>query len=134
MGFAPSGVWNVRLRPHQQIAGDEDDAFVRAAAGRGRQLADGLVGDVNADHGETAVVEFPEVRAAATCGGLRAVCVRVLAEAFEKSHAPVLTMVRYYVKSFASIFSTWHPASRNKSSVPASPPFCGGNAKNRGCP
>src|SRR5665213_2056430 len=83
-------VRNVALGVDQEIARQADDAFIRAATGRRRQLGGGGIRDVNADDGEVAAFKLPNVRAAPAGGGLRSILVRVRAEAFDKSHAGLL--------------------------------------------
>ena len=73
-------VRNVRFGQHQGFARHPDNAFVRPATGCGREMADGLVGNVDADHGKIAVFEFQNIRAAAQGGGYRTSGVRVGAE------------------------------------------------------
>jgi DNA-binding XRE family transcriptional regulator len=76
--------WNIRLGEHEGLSRNPDDALIRAAAGGGWQLAEGSVGDVAPDNGEVARVELPDVGTTAQAGRLRAVCMRIRAEAFQK--------------------------------------------------
>jgi hypothetical protein len=71
---------NVRLGVDEKIARDSDDPFIRPAAGRRRQLWLGSVCDVYANHGEIAIVEFPNVGTPIATDALRAVGVWVLAD------------------------------------------------------
>ena len=77
-------VGDVALCVHQEVARQTDNSFIRATTGRWRQLRCCGGGDVYADDGEVAVVEFPNVRATPAGGGLCSVCVRVRADAFCK--------------------------------------------------
>jgi hypothetical protein len=77
-------VGNVPLGVHQEIPWQTDNAFVRPATGGWWQLSGGGIGDVNADHGEVAVRELPDVWATATGCGFGSVFVRVRADAFKK--------------------------------------------------
>ena len=72
-------VRNVPLGIDEQIARDEHDALVRAAACCRRQLPGGFV-NIDADDGEIAGGEFPNVRAVLQGDGLCAVGVRIGAD------------------------------------------------------
>ena len=105
-------VGDVALGVDQQIARQADNSFVRTTAGGWRQLGDGGIGDVNTDDGEVATFNFPNVGTATAGGGFCSIGVRVRADAFGKSHALHLTMVRCLVKAVWHYF--FHVAS-NKS-------------------
>jgi len=77
-------VGNVSLGVHQEIPWQTDNPLIRSATGGGWQLRGGGIRDVNADHGEIAVCELPDVRATATGCRFGSVCVRVRADAFKK--------------------------------------------------
>ena len=83
-------VGDVALGVDQQVAREPDNPLIRATAGRWRQLWCCGSGDVYADDGKVAIVEFPNVRATPAGGGLRSVLMRVWADAFDKSHAELL--------------------------------------------
>ena len=83
-------VGDVVLGVDQQIAREPDNTLIRATTGCWRQLGCCGGGDVYADDGVVAIVEFPNVRATAAGGGLRSVLMRVWADAFDKSHAELL--------------------------------------------
>ena len=103
-GKDPLGpVRDVRLGIHQYIARDSHDPFVWSATGRGRQRP-GQIRDVNADDGEIAALDFPNIRAIVATDALRAVGVRVRADAFDKNHGEYVTVVSYYVNSFLAYF------------------------------
>jgi hypothetical protein len=103
---------NVALGIHQQIARQTDNPLIRPATGRGRQFVGGGISDVNADHGEIAVVELPDVRATLAGGGLRSVFVRVGANAFFK-HGKHITTVKYFVNQFSRNSLPCHQVSNN---------------------
>src|SRR6185312_1458357 len=77
-------VGNVPLGVDQQVARQADDPLIRPATSRGRQVRFGVSGDVDADDGEVAIFQFPNVGAAITGDALRAVGVRVRANAFRE--------------------------------------------------
>src|SRR6267378_8477941 len=78
-------VRNVALGVDQEIARQADNPLIRATASRRRQLPR-RIRHVDADHGEVAIVELPNVRATPAGGGFRSAGVRVGAEAFDESH------------------------------------------------
>ena len=98
-------VGDVAFGVYQQIAWQPDNPFIRPATGCGRQFGGGHIGNINTDDGEVATFNFPDVRAAPAGGGLRSVGVRVGADAFDENHAPLLTIVRCFVKAFWDYFS-----------------------------
>ena len=110
--MALEAVGDVPLGVHQKIARQTDNPLIRATTGRWRQLGDGGSGYIDANDSEITVIKLPNVRAIPAGGGLRSVLVRVGADAFDKSHAPLLTMVRCFVKPVWHYFN--HVAS-NKS-------------------
>ncbi len=63
---------NVRSREDQGFSGHPDDGFVGTTAGRGWQFRLGPAGDVDADDGKIAILQFKNVRAAAAPGRFRA--------------------------------------------------------------
>ena len=83
-------VGDVAFGVHQQLARQTDNALIRTTASRWRQLGDGSFGDVNADDGEVAIVELPNVGAPTAGGGLRSIGVRVRADAFCENHSRIL--------------------------------------------
>ena len=83
-------VGDVALGVDQQVAREPDNPLIRATAGRWRQLWCCGSGDVYADDGKVAIVEFPNVRATPAGGGLRSVRVRVRADAFNENHGCIL--------------------------------------------
>src|SRR5882672_820120 len=56
-------VWNMGLGENEKLAWNAHHPLSRSATGRGRKLAR-LFRDVRANHGEIAVVQLPDVRAA----------------------------------------------------------------------
>lgn len=105
-------VGDVPLGVHQKIARQTDNPLIWATAGRWRQLGEGGSGDVDANHGKITTIQLPDVRATPAGGSLRSILVRVGADAFDKNHALLLTMVRCFVKPVWHYFN--HVAS-NKS-------------------
>ena len=83
-GITSNRVRNVPLGVHQKIAGNSDYPLVGATADCGRQFRAGGVSDINANHREIAVCEFPDVGAIIERNCLPAVCVRVWADSAEK--------------------------------------------------
>jgi hypothetical protein len=77
-------VGNVRLGVDKEISRDANDPFVRSAPSSRGQFRSGSVRDVYADHGEIAIIEFPNVRAPATADGLCSVGVWVGAKPVQK--------------------------------------------------
>ena len=77
-------VGNVLLGVHQKTARQTDNPLIRPATGGGWQFRGGGIRDVNADHGEIAVGELPDVRATATADRLCSILMRVRADAFKK--------------------------------------------------
>jgi hypothetical protein len=73
---------NVPLGVHQKIARQADDPFIPSAAGSWRQFRSRSIGDVYADNGEVAVLEFPNIRTSISTDAFCAVGVRVRADAF----------------------------------------------------
>ena len=63
------------------------------------------MGDVETDHGEIAVVEFPNIRATLTSHAFRSIGVGIRANASDKSHTQHLTIVRCFVKPISLYFS-----------------------------
>ena len=84
-------VRNVRLGEDERFARHKHDALIRSAAGRRRQAVGGRFRDVYADDGEITGGEFKNVGAAVERHGLRAVGVRIRAEAAEKFKPPPRT-------------------------------------------
>jgi hypothetical protein len=74
-------IGNVGFGENKRFAGDSDNALIRAATSRGRQLGSGSIGDINANHGKVAIGEFKDVRATDSLG---AIFVRVRAEPAKK--------------------------------------------------
>jgi DNA-binding XRE family transcriptional regulator len=70
-------VWDINFSFNQKIPRDENDALIRPAAGGRRQFVDGFLCDVDADYGEVAVRQFPDVGTTAAADGLRSVLMRV---------------------------------------------------------
>ena len=95
-------VGDVALGVHQKITRQTDNPFIRTATGCRRQFGGGSIRDVDADHGKITIFEFPDVRTTPAGNGLCSIGVRVGADAFDKIHAPLLTMVRCLVKT------VWH--------------------------
>lgn len=60
---ALQGVGDVPLCGDQDAARDADDSFIRPAADRRRELANGVGGDVGTDDGKIAALQFQDVRA-----------------------------------------------------------------------
>ncbi len=83
-------VGDVALGVHQQIARQADNALIGTTAGGWRQLGDSGIGDVNADDGEVAAFNFPDIGTAPAGGSLRSILVRVRADTFGKSHSGIL--------------------------------------------
>ena len=103
--MALEAVGNVAFGVHEQVARQTDDPFIRSTTGRGRQFGDGSIRDVDADDGEIAVVEFPNVRATPAADSLGSILVRVRADALDEIHTSLLTMVRCFVKPVSAYFS-----------------------------
>jgi hypothetical protein len=82
-------VGDVMLGVDQEVARQPDNPLIGATTCRRRQFT-GSTRDVNADDGEVATLKFPDVWAALAGGGLRAVGVRVRADAFDKNHNRIL--------------------------------------------
>lgn len=76
---ASDRIGDIPLGLDEQMARDQDDAFVRPATGRGRELFDPVC-DMDADDGEIARFQFPKVRAIHERDGLCAVGMRIRAE------------------------------------------------------
>ena len=70
-------VWDINFSFNQKIPRDENDALIRPAAGGRRQFVDGFLRDVDADHREVAIRQFPDVGTTAAGDGLGSVLVRV---------------------------------------------------------
>lgn len=76
-------IGDVVLSENERLAGDADNALVRAATGRWRQHSR-RIGDVRADHGKVAISQLPDVRATVAADSLCPVLVRVRAEPTKK--------------------------------------------------
>ena len=77
---------NVVTGKNKGSSWNTDNAFVGAAACGWRKAQYGSVGDVRADNGEIAIVEFKDVGAATRSGRLFAICMRVGADSSDNSH------------------------------------------------
>jgi DNA-binding XRE family transcriptional regulator len=96
-------VGDAGLGEHERCARNSHHALIRAAPGGRRQLPGGI-GNVGANDGEVAVVEFPNIRTTATADALGSVGVRVRPDAFDEIHAQLLTIVRCLVKALCLYF------------------------------
>lgn len=79
-------VGDVALGVDQKPAWQPDDTLIRAATRRGRQLGNGRIRDVDADHGKITVFELPDIRAAPAADALSAMLMRVGADALGENH------------------------------------------------
>ena len=77
-------VGNVDLGFDEQIARQPDNAFIRATTGRGRQFGRCGRCDVDPDHREVTIFEFPNIRAPATGNGAGTVLVGVWTDSAEE--------------------------------------------------
>ena len=77
-------VRDVRFRVHQEVAWNEDNAFIGAATGRGRQFRSRAGRNVYADDREVTGFKLKNVRAVLERNRLRAVSVRVRADSAPK--------------------------------------------------
>lgn len=81
MGVLPEietdSAWNVCLGLHEETTGNPNDSFIRATTSGWGKTGQGTGCHVDADNGEIAVFEFPDVRAIKESGGLGSVCVRI---------------------------------------------------------
>ena len=96
--MALEAVGNVALGVHQKIAWQTDNPFIRATTGRWRQFGDSSIRYINADDGEIAIVELPNIRATLATDAFSSIGVRIGTDAFDEIHASLLTIVRCLVK------------------------------------
>ena len=87
------------LGVHQQTARQADNSFVRPTAGGRWKLGRSSIGDVDANHGEVAIGELPDVRAARATRTFGSVSVRVVTNSAQKSDvfhkSEVVVFARY---------------------------------------
>ena len=83
-------VGNVALGVDQKVAWQADDALIRATTGRWRQLGDGRIRYINANHGKITIFKLPNIRATPAGGGFCSIGVRIGPDAFDKSHNRIL--------------------------------------------
>lgn len=101
-------VGDVALGVDQKIAWQSDNAFVGSATSGARQFRHGNIRNVDADDGEIAAAEFPNIRATAATHGLRPVFMRIRADAFEEIdwHVLFVPIGTYQVK-LHFVYSLW---------------------------
>ena len=97
-------VGDIALGVHQEIAWQTNNALIRATTGRRWQFGNGSIRDVDTNHSKVTIVKLPDVRTSLTGCGLRAVLVRVRADALGKSHEEYVTVVSYLVNLIHAYF------------------------------
>ena len=86
-GFNPrqlNAVGNISFGFHQQISRQADNLFIGTTACRWWQLGDGDIGYINANYGEVAAFQLPNIRATATTDRLCSIGVRIGAKSAKK--------------------------------------------------
>jgi DNA-binding XRE family transcriptional regulator len=91
------------LGKHERFARNPHNSFVWSTTGRGRQLS-GRSGNVRADDGKVAVIEFPNIGTAVTAGRFSSTSMGIGAKSFNKVHGLYVTVVLYPVNSVHAYF------------------------------
>jgi hypothetical protein len=78
-------VWDIRFSENERFAGHENDAFIGAASGAGRQILRGRIGYIDPNDRKITGLKFKDIRATVQSNCPCSVLVRVRAKSANKN-------------------------------------------------